>query len=195
MPDTPDTRPDGPGHAWDAAFAGLPAEAPPPGGWERIAAALDARGASPRTAAAARPPMARRPAWLALAATLLLAVALPWRSPPPDTASPSVPVATAGPGISLDTLYAESARLETLLAHASDDRVASGSAATMAAGLEGRLAAIDAALAQPGLSEERQVVLWRERVAALEALVSFEGTRRWLAANGEQYDGALVQVN
>ena len=47
----------------------------------------------------------------------------------------------------------------------------------------------------PGLDAARERALWSERVEALQALVGFEGTRRWLAANGEQYDGVLVQVN
>ena len=57
------------------------------------------------------------------------------------------------------------------------------------------MAAIDGALAQPGLDPPRAHALWAERVQALQALASFEGTRRWLAVNGEQYDGVLVQVN
>ena len=85
--------------------------------------------------------------------------------------------------------------LETLLAHARDGSMAPGSAAAMGAELEARVAAIDGALAQPGLDPPRAHALWAERVQALQALASFEGTRRWLAVNGEQYDGVLVQVN
>jgi hypothetical protein len=48
---------------------------------------------------------------------------------------------------------------------------------------------------QPGLSPSRQAALWRERVQALRAFAGFESTRRWLAANGERYDGALARVD
>ena len=48
---------------------------------------------------------------------------------------------------------------------------------------------------QPGLSRARQLALWRERIEVLRSVVGFEGTRLWLAAHGERYDGALVQVD
>jgi len=61
--------------------------------------------------------------------------------------------------------------------------------------LDARITAIDAALMQPGLSPERQLWLWRGRVEALRSLTSFESNRRWLAANGERYDGAIARVD
>lgn len=181
---------------WGNALARLPAEQPPAGAWQRVAAALDAAHPAPRTRRRLAP-------WLALAATLALAVALPWRQTgttpdgtPPDRSPASDVSTTGGTGTSTTAaLQAESALLETLLAHARDGRVASGSAAAITAELETRLAAIDSALADPALSPGREHALWRERVQALRALASFEGTRRWLAANGEHYDAALVQVN
>ena len=67
---------------WGAAFAALPLAEPPGDGWARLAARLDAR------------PHRRWPAWLALAAALLLAVALPWKLQQP--APPAVqPLASA----------------------------------------------------------------------------------------------------
>lgn len=184
-----------PSGGWDEAFARLPGETPPVDAWRRFAASLDAGG---RTRSAT-PGMNRRAVggWLALAAVLALVAVVPWQPmPAPD----AVPSGTIDPGAprttpTLAQLHAESALLETLLAHARDGRVASGSAAAMTADLEARLAAIDAALARPGLAPASERALWAERVQALRALASFEGTRRWLAANGEQYDGVLVQVN
>ena len=51
---------------WGDAFAALPAELPPAGGWERVARAL---------------PMQRRrwPAWVALAAALAVVAVVPLR--------------------------------------------------------------------------------------------------------------------
>ena len=165
---------------WAAAFAALPQEAPPSDAWPRFAARLDARR------------RARWPAWLAVAAALLLAIALPWTLRHPSAPPGGTPV--AGDPV-LERLYAESAQLEALLAYARDDRVASGSAAALAAQIDARLAAIDAALAQPSLTPAEQHALWRERVETLRALGGFESTRRWLSAQGERYDGALVRVD
>lgn len=171
---------------WSDAFAALPLEQPAADGWLRVAAQLDARR------------RARWPALLAVAAALLLAIALPWRigQRPADVAphAPGKP-ATVAATDSLEQLYAESAQLEALLAIARDERVSSGSAAAVADDLDRQLASIDAALMQPGLPPARRLALWRDRVEALRAVVGFEGTRRWLAAQGERYDGALALVD
>lgn len=201
-----DTRPapDAPRPAtWADALARLPVEPAPPGSWERLAAAIDAGTGPGRRATWSRRRRARPGAWLALAATLALAVALPLQrtsDPLPDgTAAQATHRATAataaGAPATLDALQSESALLETLLAHAHDGSVTTGAADAMAAELESRLAAVDAALADPALDPERELALWDARVRTLESLVSLEGTRRWLAANGERYDGELVQVN
>lgn len=201
MHDTPSIPDAGRPATWTDALARLPAEPAPAGGWERLAAAID-RDPGGMSKAAQSPRRAARPgAWLALAATLALAVALPLQHARQDLddarvpATPGASAATPATPASLDALQAESALLETLLAHAHDGSVTTGAADAMAAGLESRLAAVDAALADPGLDPARELALWKARVRALESLVSLEGTRRWLAANGERYDAQLVQVH
>lgn len=171
--------------SWADAFASLPLEHAPAAGWQHITAKLDAR----RTT--------RAPIWLAAAAALVLAIALPWQlsqhGDVPATNPPSSSVADTAD--TLETLYAQSAQLESLLLVARDERVSTGTAAAMAAELDSQVASIDAALMRPGLSPDQQMALWRERVEALRTLTSFESTRRWLAANGSRYDGALAQVD
>ncbi len=94
----------------------------------------------------------------------------------------------------LQSLYAQSAQLEYLLAQVQDERVASGPAAALAGQFETRLALIDASLSQPSLEAGQRADLWRERVDALQQLVGFQSTQRWLTAQGERYDGQLVAV-
>lgn len=171
---------------WQDAFAALPLERPAADSWTRIEAQLPTR----------RQP--RWPIWLATAAALLLAVALPWRMGQQEVVrEPAAPAsdAVATWEDTLQQLHAESAQLEALLAMARDDRVSSAAAANVANDLDRQLAAIDAALMQPGLSRARQLDLWRDRVEMLRTVVGFEGTRRWLATQGERYDGALVHVD
>ena len=173
---------------WHDAFAALPAEASPAGGWNAIAARLDARR-----------PRARWPLWAASAAAVVLAVALPWRLQVPLT--DTVPPASTVAGIAataedpFERLYAESAQLESLLAVARDERVSSATAAALSGELETRLASIDVALMQPGLSRDQQLALWQQRVDSLRTLTGFESNRRWLAAQGAHYDGVLVAVD
>ncbi|GAA5004826.1 hypothetical protein FNZ56_06730 [Pseudoluteimonas lycopersici] len=95
----------------------------------------------------------------------------------------------------MEPLYAESARLEALLALARDDRVASATAVALGSNFEARLSGIDAALAQPSLDAQRRLSLWRDRVSALRAYASFESTQRALAASGERYDAMLVSID
>ena len=98
-------------------------------------------------------------------------------------------------GKAMESLYAESARLEALLALARDDRVSSATALALGSDFDARIAAIDAALMQPSLPAQRRLDLWRERVSALRAYASFESTQRALAANGERYDAMLVSID
>lgn len=176
MPDLPTPR------DWGEAFAALPAETPPADSWARVATRLDARAAP-----------ARWPRWLAVAAVLALAVAVPWRLLERAHVPATPQAAAIDPA--LPRLQAESAQLESLLAYARDERVASGSAAALSAQLDARVAAIDAALVEPGLAPARQHTLWQQRVDALRTLAAFEANRRWLASQGERYDGALVRVD
>jgi hypothetical protein len=95
----------------------------------------------------------------------------------------------------MEPLYAESARLEALLALARDDRVASATAVALGSDFEARIAGIDAALVQPSLTKQRRLELWKDRVSALRAYASFESTQRALAASGERYDAMLVSID
>ena len=201
---------------WSAAFAALPLERPDTDAWADIAARIPAHAPGSRTMGArtASPWIAR----VAIAAALALAVVVPLRmldrSKPAgdDAASTQVASASASAsasssssapstqaptpaGDSLETLYAQSAQLEGLLALARDEDVATGAAIEVGADLDNELARIDAQLRQPGLDADRQLALWRARVDTLRSAVSFESTRRWLAAQGERYDGSLVQVD
>ena len=182
MPDTRSPLPLPPA-SWHDAFGALPVDGVPAGGWPAVAARLDARRRS------------RTPLWFATAAAVLLAIALPWKlqwlQPEPREAE-AAPIAANDP---MEMLYAESAQLESLLAVARDDRLATGVAAALAGELEVRLASIDAALMQPELSREQRQSLWQERVDSLRSLTSFESNRRWLASQGAMYDAALVVVD
>jgi hypothetical protein len=116
------------------------------------------------------------------------------RAPAPtDTPRPTASGATkATPAGAqrLDTLYAESARLEALLALARDDRVASAAAALLSAELDAQVAGIDVRLAQPGLDDAQRKALWQARVDALRQAAGFESTQRVLASQGD--GGALI---
>src|SRR5690606_36532121 len=183
MPDTGPRTPPAPA-TWADAFAALPLEAPPRGGWETLAARLGARR------------HARAPLWLAAATVALLAIALPWLVLRPVEEAPA-----SGPEVAhaaedpMEALLAESARLETLLAAARDDRFGSGAELALSGEIESRLATIDAALRQPGLSREQRHALWQERVAGLHTLAGIESSRRWLETQGAMYDTALVLVD
>ena len=95
----------------------------------------------------------------------------------------------------LEPLYAQSAQLESLLAMARDERVASGASAALSDALDTRVAVIDAALIQPGLSDAQRSDLWGQRVDALQQLVGIETTNRLYAARGQRYDAALVTID
>ena len=170
---------------WGSAFAALPLERPDRDAWSEIAPRLRARPRSPW------------PARLAIAAMLALVLIVPLRmlGPIPTGTPHEVATHTTGPADPLDALYAESAQLEGLLDVARDDRVSSATAAEVGVDLDRQLARIDGALAQPGLSRDRQLALWQERVDTLRASVGFESTRRWMVAQGDRYDGALVRVD
>lgn len=199
LPDHDDASRDSPPD-WGAALARLPDETPPHDAWQRLSVALDAKAPAPPAPASRAGRVPRPVAWLAMAATLALAVALPWRALQPDVPGPAAGSTTSTVGIQpgtapMEALYLESAQLEALLAHARDDRVSSGAAASVGAQLDARLAAIDAELARADPVPARQRALWESRVGVLRQLLEFEGTRRWLAVNGDAYDGALARVD
>ncbi|QIL19961.1 hypothetical protein [Thermomonas sp. HDW16] len=115
----------------------------------------------------------------------------------PTDASRVAGTDTPGTSMSIDMepLYAQSAQLESLLAMARDDRVASGTSAALSDELDGRVAAIDATLIQPGLSDAQRANLWGQRVDTLQQLVGIETTNRLYAARGQTYDAALVSID
>ncbi len=106
--------------------------------------------------------------------------------------NPSNPANSAA---SLESLYAASAQLETLLSVARDIRVESGPAAALAGAFDADLATIDTQLAQPDLPASEQLVLWQARVETLQQSAGFESYLRLLAADGKRLDGALVSVD
>ncbi len=180
---------------WCEALSALPLETPPPGGWNALSARLDAR--QPARAPSRPPGQWRWPRWAAgiAAAVVALTLVAPWRGALDAAPAPGPDAAMADAREPLEQLYAESARLESLLAVARDERVSTATAAVFSDTLGERLAAIDAALAQPGLARDAQAALWEQRVEALRALTGFESNRRWLVAQGTRYDAALVLVD
>lgn len=116
-------------------------------------------------------------------------------SPTPATATADDTDAATGNALAMQSLQAESAQLEALVAMARDDRVASANGAALTAGLDERIGRIDASLSQPGLADVDRTLLWQERVATMRELAGIETTQRWLTANGERYDGALVSID
>lgn len=129
-------------------------------------------------------------------------------APPPDTrvaqrpakqngkkAARPAPATDKPDEAALAALYAQSAQLESLLAMARDERVASGTSAALSDELDAKVAGIDAALIQPGLDAHRRAELWGLRVDTLQQLVGIETTQRLYAARGQSYDVALVSVD
>lgn len=94
----------------------------------------------------------------------------------------------------LESLYAESGRLEAVLAQLQEPRATSATAAALSGELQDRIAALDGALSQPDLPPASQVELWQQRIEALRQLTGVETTQRWLAAQGTATEGPLVQV-
>jgi len=216
MPDSHQQHPSSPSN-WTDAFAALPLDAPEASGWPAIASRLDARrrvrwplwlATAAALALVAVVPLQRlandriaRPGDSAIVDAGSRAA-----SAEPGAASADTGVATAdrpaptdaanGPSrAEFERLYAESAQLEAVLAMARDDRVASGPAAALSDELDAYLTSIDAALSQPALPRSQRLALWDQRVDALRQVAGFASTQRWLAANGDRYDGALVSVD
>lgn len=94
----------------------------------------------------------------------------------------------------LESLYAESARLEAVLARLQEPRVASATAAALSAELQDRIVDIDGALSQADVPSTSQLALWQQRVDALRQLTGVETTQRWMAAQGATTEQSLAQV-
>lgn len=77
-----------PPSGWSEAFAALPPEAPPAGGWERVARAFSGRALPERR-------RHRWPAWVAIAAVLALVAIVPLRWSRPDAPAATTPFARA----------------------------------------------------------------------------------------------------
>lgn len=94
----------------------------------------------------------------------------------------------------LQRLKTQSAQLEALVALARDERVANASSELLSSELDSGIAAVDAALSQPGVAETRKQELWQQRVDLLQQLAGVEATSRWLAAQGASNETTLVSV-
>lgn len=130
------------------------------------------------------------------------APAIPRHSPRREVARANAPNAGIAPPApagaridELESLYAQSARLESLLALARDDQVGNGFTTVLSDDISARIAVIDTALAQPGLDERQRDGLWRSRVEALRQLVGIEATDRLYSARGQSRDVALVTID
>jgi hypothetical protein len=149
----------------------LPQLEPPPGVWERVLETQRVRAAARRF---------RRRALAAAAAAVVLAGVtaslLPDRPAPIIAASAPAtsPTFVSRPPNSYSPLVEESARLERLLAELPPRRVMAGSTAVTIAGLEDRIAFVDAQLsyaAARDLAPTYREALWGERVELMNALV------------------------
>ncbi|HEY5851531.1 MAG TPA: hypothetical protein VIT62_12305 [Lysobacter sp.] len=101
----------------------------------------------------------------------------------------------ADSAVAIQSLQAQSAQLEALVALARDERVSSASGAALGVELDERIGRIDASLSQPGLADAERAGLWQQRVQAMRELAGVETTQRLLVTRGERYDGALVSVD
>ena len=167
------------------ALAAMPLETPDRSAWPLLADRIH--------------PRRRLPRWpTAMAAGLLALALLPssWladRTDSPGGADPmSVTSASTQRG-ELAALMSESARLERLVASASDDGASSGTAAAMSLAFEDDLRALDAELvANP--DPARQLSLWQQRVQLMRNVAAIETSRHYLAAQGDSFDVALVSA-
>ena len=169
------------GIALGPALRRLPLESPQRSAWPLLAGRVQ-----PRT---------RRPLWaLAFAASVLALLLLPRGLP---TSSPEQTVVTADAAttqrVNLAALKSESARLERLVAVARDDGASSATAAAWSLELEDRLHALDSEL-EANRDSGRQLPLWRQRVQLLRSVAAVESSRRYLAAEGRDFDVALVSA-
>jgi hypothetical protein len=165
------------------ALAQLPEEAPERDVWPLLAERL-------------QPNRKRAPRWpLALAASLLLGLLMIPQlgtspSTPPTTVATQAARAATEQKAQLALLMSESERLERLV-FAADEGASSASAAAISAAYEDQLHALDAQLAA-NTDPKQSVPLWQQRVALLRGVAAVEASRHYLAAQGGNFDVALV---
>ena len=150
---------------WSARLAALPEFEPPADGWAAVIAARRRREAG----------SSRR--WpIALAAAMLAAViGLAWLLQSTQRGLVAAESATAGSEVLADdSVRAQNAKLEALLASLPEARVMRGSTAFTVSQLEDRLAFVDDRLSRITLepnAPEHAERLWRERVELMNSLV------------------------
>ena len=188
------------------AFSALPLEAPVRSAWPQLAARIDAAQKPARADARFR-------RWLfagATAAAIAAVAVLPREivAPIGTTGAPAVATTDLGsdPGVAttaaavdtppadVDSLMAESAKLEYVLQQVTDETSGSASATALSLELEARVQQLDVALSDPALTIEQRTDLWGRRVGLLRDYVAVQGTAQWLATQGQDYDGDLVAV-
>ncbi len=168
-----------PGLSLGQAFANLPIEAPARSAWPALARRLK--------------PDRRNLRWpLALAASLLALMLLP-RGLPVPASNPNPTAAAAAQRVELDELMSESSRLERLIDVASDDGASSATAAAFSLELGDRLHALDSEI-EANRDPDRQLELWRQRLQLLRSVAALEASRHYLAAEGRNFDVALVST-
>ncbi|GAB3361165.1 hypothetical protein [Lysobacter tyrosinilyticus] len=115
------------------------------------------------------------------------------REAPPTTIDG--PAATAPVIAAIQSLQAQSARLEALVEIARDERVGNASSELLSAELDAGIASVDTSLSNEDLEDSRRQQLWQQRVELLQQLAGVESTARWLAAQGLSNETALVSVD
>ncbi|KFN43527.1 hypothetical protein [Arenimonas oryziterrae] len=163
------------------AFARLPLESPDASAWPLLSARLAKQQ--------------RKPRWQVAAAAAVL-IGLGWMLFPRGEAPTQIAgTDTSASGTSstpdLAGLMAESARLERLVAAASDDGASSANTAALGLALEDSLRSLDSELAVAS-DPAAQLALWQQRVEVLRDVASLETSRHYLASQGQSLDVALV---
>jgi len=188
------------------ALRDLPLVSPPRSAWPALQATLDSRAKPARpthkdVGSVGRRMERLRPRWhwLAAAAMLALAAALPrWLATPPAPVPvvATMPAASVKPdeATALRALMAESAQLETLIAWSRAEPAESAVADGLAAAVQDRIEHVDALLARADADPEAALPLWQERVLRLRQLAGLESTQQLLAANGDADRGMPVMA-